>query len=236
MLEGWEMVVSQWLSPLGITSIMLFILGSVLIIWNIFRRELTFEQKREIVADREIYLPQLNQAVDSLLSSKKELAKKAGLLSLEEYYNLYLSRNNQFEKAYKELELTHKEEVTRRKVAIITALNKLGFHSKNLYYYELQRKDKRHNDLKTEYDSLYAKTNDSRLNKRLDKLFDIADKHYSISVLVGMTLNAGLSFKAPRYQLSFYEKPRILENLLIYQHQQVNNRINELLKGVDLNG
>ncbi|MDD4635919.1 MAG: hypothetical protein WC231_02180 [Dehalococcoidales bacterium] len=75
MLEGWEMVISQWLSPMGIASIILFLLGSVLIIWNTFRRELTFEQKGEIVADREIYLPQLVLTVDSLSNRKEELAE-----------------------------------------------------------------------------------------------------------------------------------------------------------------
>jgi len=227
------MSIEQWLSPLGIVSVTLFVGGVCLIVWNFFRRELTFEQKRRIVEDRESYIPLFRDTVDKMLTRLRELVVEAGLLSLEQYYDKYLKLNNTYENEYRKLHL--KDVEARRKLAIILALYKKGFWIRSTYLYELEDRDELGMvSLKKVYATYLARVNDRSLSSDLKQLFRQASKFYSCLSLSEVVKNNELPFKDPKYINVFYEKPKILESLLNYLHKAANSRFDELLRGDDL--
>ena len=127
----------NWLSISGAVIIALFILGIILVVWSIFHRGLTLDQKIEILESRKTYLPVLQDAIDNILVCQHDLAIQAGKLPLEEYFQRYLSQTDAFIKAYRRI--TNADEDIHRKVAIVLALREQKFFSRfNPYLAELE--------------------------------------------------------------------------------------------------
>jgi len=203
ILEGWSMQLEQWLSPLGVTFILLLLGGVSLVIWNFFRRDLTFDQKRNIVADRELYLPLLRDTVDKILSRKHELAIEAGRLSLEHYHEKYLRFNNSYSKAYRRI--TNKDETVKRKVAIFNALVDQNFHKRNPYLSELEHSPQDPLfSLQTDCDSYLSHCGDKGLNREVKELFKTANQYHLVLALAEMGLSNGLNLKEAKHYMNLY--------------------------------
>jgi hypothetical protein len=231
--EGSAMSNIEWNSPFGIIIIILFIASIVLYGLSILKKEKTLSLRDiyAIVEHRESYLPQLKNTIDAILIRKRELAIEAGKLSLEQYYDKYLKLNKTFKVVYKVLKDNPNDKTARRKVAIITSLQMKNFGMNNVYLLELEDKDNNGIiQLQKDYDNLYSKNTDKLLAKELRLLFKkYAKWAYSGLALVELAKNNGLPYKDPKYIAAFYDKPRILEDMLRKQHQSVNKRFDELL-------
>jgi hypothetical protein len=235
LLTTEERAVINWVSPLGLLTIILGIFGLGFIILSIFKPELSFLDKRNIVEQRQNYLPQLRDTTDKILTRMKELAIEAGRSSLEEYYEKYLARNNIYQHEYKKQTGKQKNKMVKRKVAIITALCKLKFHKNNLYLSELEDRDI---DglvaLRKEYDTYYSRNRDRKLARKLDTLFGHAKQVFSTYTIAEMGKYNNLPFKAPKYIATLYSAPKILDDLLKGKRKATNKRFDELLRGEDL--
>jgi len=220
-------------SPLGVATIALFIVGTYLIFKGIFNHELTFDQKRRVVEDRETYLPILQDTVDKMLARKYELAIQAGRQPLEDYYDRYLSRNKAYDKAYKNI--TNADESIRRKVVIIVALKNQRFHKYNPYLSELEHspKDPLY-EYQTTCDNLISRCGDRGLSRAINNLFKTANQYHSVLALAEIGLGSGLHLKASKYYKVLYQKPQLLKPFITFYHNTVNKKIESLRQGDDL--
>ena len=232
MLEGWKMNIEQWLSPLGITSALLFIGGVGLVVYNFFRRELTFDQKRKIVTEREEYLPILRDTVDKMLAIREELAIQAGRLPLEDYFDKYLNRNNAYNKAFKRL--VNDDEGIRRKVAIIVALRNQKFHKYNPSLAELERSNDDLSKYQRLCESYLSRCMDNGLSGEYKELFKTANRYHLVLVLAEMGLSNDFKLKAAKYYKALYEKPKVLKPFIEFYRKRLNKVIERLLRGDDL--
>jgi len=231
-LEGWTMQLEQWLSPLGITFIVLFVLGVSLIIWNYFRRDISFDQKRKTAEDRETYLPELRETIDKMLALKEKIAIQAGRIPLEEYYEKYLSLNDSYAKAFNKLE--NKNEDVKRKIAIIVALKNQNFHKYNPSFTEFIRSHNvlsEHNNL---CESYLSRCGDRNLKREYEKLFKTANKYHLVLAMAEMGLSNDFHLKASKYYENLYEKPKMLKPFIDFYRKRVNKVIDSLMRGDDL--
>ena len=208
-------------------------IGTLLVLWGVLKRALTFDQRRKIVEDREIYLPVLRSTIDKILDRKYELAIQAGRLPLEEYYDRYLSRTNAYSKAYKSI--TNADEGVRRKVAIIVALKNQRFHKYNPYLAELEHstKDPLY-EYQTTCDNLVSRCGDKGLSREIKNLFKTANKYHLVLALAEMGLSSGLRLKAAKHYNALYQKPQLLKPFVTFYHNRVNKKIDSLKRGDDL--
>jgi len=181
------------------------------------------------IKQRKRYLPQLKDTTDKMLIRMRELAVVAGQLPLEQYYDRYLKLNKTYQRVYRLLALTHKDEIVRRKVAIVVALHYLKMSINNVYQSELEDTDTTMISLMKDYNTYRPRNKDKKLSKGLDILFKDAKRFYSCLALAELAKNNDFPFKSPKYVSSFYDKPRKLEAILGKRHNIVNERFDELL-------
>ncbi len=222
---------------MNLTSWVLVGIGTALFLVGTLRtkRKLSYVDMSELLKDRQQYLLQLRDTTDKMLTRMRELSIEAGKASLEEYYEKYLARNSTYQREYKRQTGKQKDKTVKRKVAIITALRKKGFSTKNLYLYELEDRDK---DglvaLRREYDVYYSRNRDKKLTKKLDTLLDYAEKAFSCHALAEMAKHNDFPYKDSKHIAVFYDKPKLLDCWLEYMHKSVNKRFDELIRGEDL--
>lgn len=180
------------------------------------------------IKSRKEYLPKLRNIIDQRLKRQRELATKAGKLPLEEYYNRYLSRGNDYKLAYRLLSVSHKEP-TRRKMAIITGLHFQKFFMNNVYLFALEENDDTAKALRKEYDTYSARNTDSKLSREIETLLKVARQFNSCVVLAEIGKHSDLPFKSSKYIAGLYSGQLKLDRRLQKQHQKVNGRFAELL-------
>ncbi len=224
----------NWQSPLGIAVMVLVALAVAFYIISIRKREPGRRDMNAIVKQRQEYLPQLGKTVDQILSRKRELAIQAGKLPLEKYYDKFLAHGKIFDRQYRKLAKTHKDELTRRKVAIAMALYLESFWKKNTYFLELQEGDTSIlKPLLEEYKAHKAHNTDRILSGNLRCLFGVTQLCYSVIAFAELGKSNNLPFKSAKYLNKFYEKPKLIETQLEKLHQAVSRRIDELRRGDD---
>lgn len=216
---------------MNITTKVLLVIGTILFFTGIFRKELPFSQKRNIVSEREQYLPILRDIVEKILAKLDEIALKASRLPLEDYYNKYLRLNKSYQKAYGRL--PHKDTIIRRKVAIVVALVYQNFHKFNPYMSELEHSSGDLLELRQELDNLISRCGDNSLNREVKHLFKAAGQYHRVFILAELGLNNGLDYKASKYYENLYKKPEVLKPFVKYYHDRVNKRIEYLKRGDD---
>ena len=225
MLEGWKMEIAQWLSPLGIVSILLFIGGSSLIIWNFFRRELSFVEKQKIVEQRANLLKILRGLVHKRLKIVKRLQGKAIKFPLMQYWERYLK-------------YTVPYIVTKRKpgkpLEITNALAKKGFIWNNLYYETIKLDDYQYGQTCSEYEGTLSQINDNILKKRLKILWSVEHSVGSASIYTSFSINVPKIPHSPHGLKTALFGKKLSDTTLNKALRNVEERIDFLVDGGDL--
>lgn len=225
VLEGWTMELEQWLTPLGIASILLFIGGTSLFGYNFFRRELSFPDKQQIVEDRNKYIIPLKDVVHKKLSSAQQLRMKAIKYPLMSYWERYLKNTMPYI-------------VTKQKpktpLEITTALWRQKFHKNNHYYTFLKDNDTRYSHKLTEYNSLYAQIKDGKLKSKLNQLWSLEHKVGSLEIYTSLSLNEPKIPHSPRGIRMGYFGKKVSNKVFQQALKEVDSRIDYLVHGEDL--
>lgn len=221
----------NWETPLGITVIALFVVGLILYVIGIFKKDIGYREWQIIVEDRKGYLPLFRSVVDKMVIRYGELSVIAGQLPLETYYDKYLKLNNTFKQEYSKL--SKRDDVVRRKLAIIVSLFKKGFYKKNTYLSELVVNDAIMTSLNTDYSAFISRINDKKLKSNLDLLMITMMQINSAKSISEMAKNAQLPLKDAKFYNTLYDKPKTLENWGNRVHSWVNDRFEILLNGGD---
>jgi hypothetical protein len=224
-------------TKMSVTTWALVFIGVVLVLYGVIYPNKTrgYTEMKGIIEQRQEYLPQLRNIIEQKNTRMGELSKIAGNLSLETYYQKYLALNNTYPKTFQGLVKTHKDELVRRKVAIIVSLKKLNFGANNAYLSELIYND--HDGIQVMDKKLVtclARNSDKALSQAIIRLTKTQKSYYSIMALQDICLNNGFDYKAPKYITTLYDAPNILKPILLIYLKNVDNRIDELLKGEDL--
>ncbi len=81
-----------WLSPLTVTTLVTFVLGTILIFFSVFKKVLSNEAKTEIILARRKHLPVIEQNLSSYLERAEHLASTTGVIyDLEKYKEMLAS-------------------------------------------------------------------------------------------------------------------------------------------------
>jgi len=225
----------EWLrSPLGILAILLAGGGIFLIVWNFFRRELSYPDKEAIVKQRNENLPLLRRSIDAILKRQRELALELGKSSLQDFFDEYLKTSKQYKVYRKLLNAYHtSEKVTKHKVAIIISMRAF-FCEKTICLNNVCKYDDHMDKLKAEKDIYYHRNNDKKLSSIIDNLLHAAKKHHSILAFAELATNNKLSYTSAKKYAAFDEKPEILKRFVTRAYKAMNGRMELLRRGEDL--
>ena len=229
--EGVQMM---WLSPLGVFTIAMFILGTFLIFWGIFKHGLSYADKQAIVQQRQENLPLLRNSIDAVLRRQKELALRIGRQPLQAFFEEYLKSNREY-KVYRKLldEYHTSDNVTKHKVATLLAIGKF-FFVKSICLNNACRDDKDMEALLAEKDTYYHRNNDKVLSKSIDRLLFAAAKYHSALAYGELATNNQLAYTSATKYARFEEKPEILKGFMVGNYKNMNDRMNLLTRGEDL--
>lgn len=214
----------MWLSPLSISTATLFILGSLLIYWSIFKRELSFPEKQAELKKRQEYLQELKKMVHRRLEVAKKLQSKAITLPLYQYYDKYLKH-------------TFPYILTRRKLKPVEIISKLARHKfiwNNLYYQSLKDNDYSYKSLVVRYDILYAQTDDRCLKNHLNTLWVREHQSGSAQIYVLISMNNKRIPNIPLGLRGGLRGKKNVEDALKMCLRNVEQRIDLLQRGEDL--
>ena len=232
--EGLRIV---WLSPLGISTIALLILGIYFIFLGIFKHELSFSEKENIVRQRQEFIPQFRQIIDRMMTRMKEVATEAGRLPYQQYVDEYVTPRGIY------------HGILGKNVVVTTVrLYKTGLSYNNPFFHALEDRDTVMISLKKEYATYLARISDKFLTNELESLFKHAEAHYSFYTLLEMTQSKDLplsevinsihlEIKHPIAKILYSARrgsAREIESKVNHLHKSVNDRFDELLGGDDL--
>jgi hypothetical protein len=226
VLEGWTMQIEQWLTPLGIASVMLFIGGISLFVYNFFRRELKFRDKQQVVEDRKKYLASLKDVVNKRLSIAQQLRIKAIRYPLKNYWERYIKNTMPF--------IVTKQK-PKTSLEITRALWKHHLHTDNHYYTLLKDNDTRYSRVVTDYNTLFIQIGDRKLKAKLNWLWRLEHTVGSLDIFTSLSINdfkiphSSRGIKAGRFGKKLSDKA-LFEKAL----KEVDSRIDYLISGEDL--
>lgn len=229
--EGVQMM---WLSPLGIFTIAMFILGTFLIFWGIFKHELSYADKQAIVKQRQENLSLLRNSIDSILKRQKELAIEIGKQPIQAFFDEYLKKSREYKMYRKLLNTYHtSDKVTKHKVATLVTIGKF-FFVKTICLNNACRDDKDMGGLMAEKDIYYHRNNDKALSNIIDQLLFAARKYHSALAFGELATNNQLAYTSAIKYARFEEKPEILKGFMARDYKKTNDRMNLLMRGEDL--
>jgi hypothetical protein len=217
----------NWHSPLGIIVLILFVISVGLYAWGILKREhnLSFNDKKVIVAERQEILPKLRLSMESKLKATRPLINRAENLPLNQYWEKYLKNTMPYlitkQRPQKPLEITNK--LVRKK-----------FPLNNLYYQELKENDANYKQVEDNYNIILSKIDDSELKKSLKWLWRSEHFAHSAQIYASLSMkNKNIPNVPLGYRLGLKSK-HFTESGFQDCLREVENRIYYLLRGDDL--
>lgn len=224
----------MWASPLGIFTIGMFGLGTLLILWGIFKHETGFSEKETIVKQRQENLPLLCSSVDSILKRQREVALEIGKIPLQVFFENYLQKSKHYRVFRKLLNALHKSDAaTKHKVATLIALRSF-FFDKPVCLTGACNNDDDMARLRADMAIYYHRNNDRKLSSIIDQLLYAATKYHSALAWGVLTMNNELSYTSAQKYAVLEEKPEILKGFLSRAYKAMNERMAFLMRGGDL--
>lgn len=228
--EGGRMT---WLSPSGISIIILFVLGGYLVLSSVFGHESSFAEKEAVVKQRQENLPLLRSSIDGIIKRQGELALEMGKIPLQRFFDEYLRTSRQY-KLYRKLLTYHtSDNVTKHKVATLATMGNF-FVTKPICFNNAARDDEQVTSLVAEKDIYYHRNNDRILSGRIDDLLLAATRYHSTLAFTELATNNQLSYTSLQKYVTFEEKPEILKGFMRRAYKTMNDRMEFLMRGGDL--
>jgi len=233
-LEGWTMQLEWLQSPLGILAILLAGGGIFLIVWNFFRRELSYPDKEAKVKQRNEDLPLLRDSIDAILKRQKELAFEIGKIPLQSFYDEYLQKSKEY-KAYRKLLITFhaSDKTTKHKVAILVSMVPF-FIYKTICLNNACRDDELMAKLMAENGIHYHRNNDKKLSGDIDNLLRAATRYHSALAFTELATNNQISYTSVKRYARFEAEPERFKGFMTRDYKGMNNRMALLMRGEDL--
>lgn len=229
-----EGVHMMWFSPPGISIIVLFALGTYLILSSIWTRELSFPEKKAIEQQRQKDLPLLRASIDAILTRQQQLAFQIARMPLDSFFDKYLQINRDYRRYRQWLHSLHgADEQTQHKMAVLLSIARF-FFPKTICLNDICRDDDLMSKLDAEKAIYYHRNTDRKLSRIIDQLLDDATKYHSVLALAELATHSGIQYKDVKHHSVFQERPRILKRFVARAYKAMNNRIDLLMRGEDL--
>ncbi len=223
----------DWSSPIAIIAMVLFAISLILYGIGIFKHDMDFLQKKTILENRQKDIPLIRTEIDKAVVRYQELARTAGELPLEDYYDRYFKNNDTFRKEY--VKLVQPNEQLKRKIAIFYSMRTKNFQNKNTWLIELVGKDLVMNEIKNEIDTLLSRIGDRQLRKDIEYMYQCLEREASLASMSWVLKLSDIQFNSPEYYNKLYGIPTTavdwIKNLA---HNSINKKLTELEVGSDL--
>ncbi len=214
-------------SQMNLTTWALLFIGTFLVLWGVLKPEkhISFNDKKAIIAERQEVIPKLKLSIDTRIRMSRQLINRAEKLPLIQYWEKYLRNTMPY--------LITKNKPTKP-LEIVNKLAQKGFVWNNLYYQELKENDASYKQILENYKLNLSKVNDNKLTQKLSSLWELENISHSTQIYASLSMN---NKKIPNVPLGYrwglrgkHNSEKGFQSSL----KDVENRINELLRGDDL--
>jgi hypothetical protein len=202
-------------------------IGIVLVLIGALRKPTrcpTLSEPNLLVEKRKLYLIPLKANIENTFEELNKLVSDTSKISLDEYADKYTFRKHKLTDIIRRL---HPNDDSLIKLSLLT---ENAFPFNNLYYRELKDHDSQLTDLNKEYQKLLVQVKDKVLKTHIKILF--WKEHWSNSAIIFSILRQNNTDNTLVLDKMFKVKGATV-NVIIDQMTKINNRIDELLNGVE---